>query len=869
MISFSSWNGVKDHANSMLITDVLKGELGFKGFTVSDWAGIEQISTDYPTAVRTAINAGIDMAMEPNDYKRFISTLRDEVSAGRVPQSRIDDAVTRILTQKFALGLFTKNTTDRSYTAQVGSAAHRAVARQAVRESMVLLKNNAVLPLSKTATYKIVVGGSHVDDLGLQMGGLTISWQGSAGATTTGTTFWQALQAARPPNVTLQNVGTATGGTYSGDVGIAVIGEQPYAEGVGDSATLAVSSANATQVDDICSRTTTCLVILISGRPLIVNTQLSRATAFVAAWLPGSEGAGLIDPLFGDFPFTGKLPVTWPNAITQEPINDGDGQTGLFPFGFGLRDDGLTPTPTSTAATPSSTATTTPTAPVTRPPPRTAIPVTATSTATPSSALPALVQSAVLDTSGTTGSVGFPNSVASGDLLIAAVRIGDQTGASTVTDNNGNAWQLVDRRTENGSGIGDALELWYAPNASNAPNARPTVSIRSSVSTATLRVVLAEYSGVLAASGALDQHATASGNSAAATASTSMTAQANELVIGYAEVAGTSTFTPGPGYLLGPGAQRPVPGRNPTMRLPGGNHRPARRPPASRDLRSQARAIGIATFQKCGRHVDASQHTDDRRNRHAHADQHRRDTQQHPTTPKAIATPDRFRHYNDRTQPHRQPCLALVQSDAIVGPTSGTTGSVGFPNSGASGDLLIAAVHWRRTGASTVTDPNNGNAWQRDRSAHGEQQWQRRRPRAVVRPERLSTRRMLDRPSASGLGLDCDTARRARRAQRRAGSSGALDQHATASWHTVPRPQRTRSMTAQANELVIGYAEVAGTSTFTPGPGYILGPGAPASGARKLTIAYLVTTTAGPQTASFGISSQAWAIGIATFRSAP
>jgi beta-glucosidase len=262
MISYSSWNGVKDHANQHLITDILKGELQFHGFVASDWAAIDQSSPDYPTAVRTAVNAGIDMFIVPYNFPTFISALRSEVNAGRIAQARVDDAVSRILTQKFALGLFTKNSTDRSYTAQVGSAAHRAVARQAVAESLVLLKNNTVLPLSKSGTYKIVVGGSHVDNLGYQVGGLTISWQGAGGPTTTGTTFWQALQAGKPAGVTLQNVGTATGGAYSGDVGIAVIGETPYAEGVGDSSTLAVSAANATQVSDICARTTTCVVIL-------------------------------------------------------------------------------------------------------------------------------------------------------------------------------------------------------------------------------------------------------------------------------------------------------------------------------------------------------------------------------------------------------------------------------------------------------------------------------------------------------------------------------------------------------------------------------------------------------------------------------
>lgn len=336
MVSYSSWNGAKLHGHQYLITTVLKAELGFKGIVISDWAGIDQIPGDYASDVRTAINAGIDMVMVPSNYKTFISTLRTEVTTGRVPMSRIDDAVTRILNAKFALGLFSQPLTDRTFTAQVGSPAHRAVARQAVRESLVLLKNNGVLPLSKTGAYKIVVGGSHIDNLGNQMGGWSISWQGASGNTTTGTTFLQAIQATVGPSVTIQNVGTRTKGSYSGDVGIVAIGEMPYAEGRGDSSTLAVSGANAAQVTDICSRVTQCIVVLFSGRPLIINSQLNQAHAFVAAWLPGTEGMGITDVLFGDFGFVGKLPVTWPNAVTQEPINNSDGKTGLFPFGYGI-----------------------------------------------------------------------------------------------------------------------------------------------------------------------------------------------------------------------------------------------------------------------------------------------------------------------------------------------------------------------------------------------------------------------------------------------------------------------------------------------------------------------------------------------------
>jgi beta-glucosidase len=336
MVSYSSWHGLKNHANRYLVTDVLKGRLGFGGIVVSDLGGIGQISPDYAYDVRTAINAGVDMAMLPDGYATFVRTLRAEVRAGRVPMSRIDDAVRRILNAKFALGLFSHPYTDRAYAGQVGSAAHRAVARQAVRESLVLLKNDGVLPLSRTARYRIVVGGSSMDNLGYQMGGWSITWQGGSGATTVGTTIWQALRAAAGPDVRLQDVGTDMGRPFSGDVGIAVVGETPYAEGRGDTSTMALSPGDAAVVHTICARTRRCVVILVSGRPLIINSELARSDAFVAAWLPGSEGAGVTDVLFGDHPFTGRLPVSWPAAVSQEPLNAGDGQPPLFPFGYGL-----------------------------------------------------------------------------------------------------------------------------------------------------------------------------------------------------------------------------------------------------------------------------------------------------------------------------------------------------------------------------------------------------------------------------------------------------------------------------------------------------------------------------------------------------
>jgi beta-glucosidase len=338
MVSYSSWNGVKDHGNGYLINTVLKGQLGFQGFVVSDWGGVKQLSdATYAAQVAHAVNAGIDMIMVPDDYVGTINAIVNGVNSGLIPQARVDDAVTRILNAKFALGLFTQPYTDSSYTSQVGSAAHRAVARQAVRESLVLLKNDGVLPLSKTGAYKIVVAGKSVDNLGYQLGGWSISWQGASGTTTTGgTTFWQALQQATAgTSITLQNVGTRTNGRYSGDIGIWVGGELPYAEGKGDSSTLAFGTDNSSALSNLCSHVQKCIAILYSGRPVVIKDQVPKANAFIAAWLPGTEAGGITDDLFGGG-FSGKLPQSWPNAVTDEPINSGDGKTALYPLGYGL-----------------------------------------------------------------------------------------------------------------------------------------------------------------------------------------------------------------------------------------------------------------------------------------------------------------------------------------------------------------------------------------------------------------------------------------------------------------------------------------------------------------------------------------------------
>ena len=338
MASFSSFQGVKMHANKHLLTDVLKGELGFEGFVVSDWAGVDQVSPDYPQAVTESINAGVDMVMVPYDSVMFINALTLAVQSGAVPQTRIDDAVSRILTVKFKMGLFERSLPDTSHAAQVGSDAHRQLGREAVAKSQVLLKNNATLPLAKN-TPLIVVAGETADDIGIQCGGWTIGWQGKAGAVTQGTTILKGIQAAATGNVTFNRFGKFTdlpAGTLA-DVGIVVVGEQPYAEGIGDKADLALTTADSDLIARVRPLVKKLVVILVSGRPMIINDALKSADAFVAAWLPGTEGEGVADVLFGDQPFTGKLPFTWPKSIDQLPFDFSKPvKDALFPFGYGL-----------------------------------------------------------------------------------------------------------------------------------------------------------------------------------------------------------------------------------------------------------------------------------------------------------------------------------------------------------------------------------------------------------------------------------------------------------------------------------------------------------------------------------------------------
>ena len=363
MPSFSSvdWtedgvgNPLKMHAHKDLITGTLKGKLDFDGFLISDWEGIHQISGDWATQVRRGVNAGIDMFMEPFAYQDFETTLLDEVRDGRVKRSRINDAVRRILATKFELGLFEQPYTDRTHIDDIGSDEHRAVAREAAAKSQVLLKNAGdALPLSKDAS--LYVAGRNADDMGNQTGGWTLSWQGASGQhRTPGNTILDGINLVAPDaDVTYSEDASAP--MTGADVGVVVVGETPYSEGFGDvggpewafdpedggvpreEKSLRLQPGDRAVVDKVCGAIDTCVVLVVSGRPQVIPpASLRQVDALVASWLPGSQGEGVADVLFGDRPFTGRLSHTWPRTAAQEPINIGDSAYDpLYPFGWGL-----------------------------------------------------------------------------------------------------------------------------------------------------------------------------------------------------------------------------------------------------------------------------------------------------------------------------------------------------------------------------------------------------------------------------------------------------------------------------------------------------------------------------------------------------
>jgi len=339
MPSYSSWNGERMSGHKHLLTDVLKDEMGFEGFLISDYNAIDALPGNYREQIKASTNAGMDMFMVPSRWKELYGLLKDLAEKGEVPMSRIDDAVLRILRVKYAMGLMDPGRSalaDRSLQKSFGSAEHRAVARRAVRQSMVLLKNDKkVLPLAKTAK-RIHVAGSNADDIGNQCGGWTISWQGESGAPTTGgTTILAALRAAAGADrVTYARDGLGAAGA---DVAVVVVGETPYAEYKGDRDDLSLSKDDRAALANAKKAGVPVVLVVVSGRPLILGDAVDMADAVVAAWLPGTEGQGVADVLFGDYKPTGKLAFSWPRSMEQIPINVGDAKYDpLFAYGFGL-----------------------------------------------------------------------------------------------------------------------------------------------------------------------------------------------------------------------------------------------------------------------------------------------------------------------------------------------------------------------------------------------------------------------------------------------------------------------------------------------------------------------------------------------------
>jgi beta-glucosidase len=337
MASFNSWNGEKLHGHEYLLTTVLKDELGFEGFIVSDWKGVDQLDEDYREAIKRAINAGIDMVMVPDRYEVFIGHLISLVEENEVSEDRIDDAVRRILKQKFLLNLFEEPFTDPELAVSFGSQEHRDVARQAVRESIVLLNaKNDVLPLQKDG-QTILVAGTLASDLGAQCGGWSISWQGATGNITPGTDVLSGIE-----NIagTSEVIYSPTGDfDEPGDAAIVVIGEKtPYAEGAGDRTELNLDPEDRMLIKKIKEQGISVIALLISGRPMILSDLLPYTDAMVAVWYPGTEGDGIAEVLFGDFEISGQLTHSWPKNMDQVPINFGDdAYAPLFAYKHGLQ----------------------------------------------------------------------------------------------------------------------------------------------------------------------------------------------------------------------------------------------------------------------------------------------------------------------------------------------------------------------------------------------------------------------------------------------------------------------------------------------------------------------------------------------------
>ncbi|MCW4461984.1 exo 1,3/1,4-beta-D-glucan glucohydrolase [Sphingomonas sp. BT-65] len=348
MASYNSWNGEKMHGNKSMLTDVLKGKMGFDGFIVSDWNGHAQIPGCTRTDCARGFNAGIDMVMAPDTWKGLYESTLAQAKSGAIPMARIDDAVRRILRVKFKLGLFDAARPYDGRAELMGAPEHRAVAREAVRKSLVLLKNNGgVLPIRGGA--KLLVAGPAANDMGPQTGGWTLSWQGDGNKRSdfpNAQTIWEGIDAtmrAQGGSATLSADGSFA---TKPDVAIVVFGEAPYAEMRGDIRSLEFEPGDKqalATLKKLKAAGIPTVSVFLSGRPLWVNPEINASDAFVAAWLPGSEGGGIADVLIGDkagkprHDFQGRLSFSWPNTAGQFVLNPGQpNYDPLFAYGFGL-----------------------------------------------------------------------------------------------------------------------------------------------------------------------------------------------------------------------------------------------------------------------------------------------------------------------------------------------------------------------------------------------------------------------------------------------------------------------------------------------------------------------------------------------------
>ena len=369
MASFNSWNGNKCHGHRQLLTDVLKEQHGFDGFVISDWDGVDYLADNYAEAIALGANAGIDMFMVSENWQPLIRHLIDHVEVGTVSTERIDDAVRRILRVKLAFGLFEKPSPKNRFWSgheSFGGTAHREVAREAVRKSLVMLKNDEkLLPLAKH--QRILVAGKNADNRGHLCGGFSIAWQGTSGNefVVGGSSIWEGISEVAPNAVLSSSLHAEDADPAAHDVAIVVIGETPYAEGMGDIRTgndviveagsqingllkvlepygssLKLSMLHPEDLrtlENISAKGIPMLVIYVGGRPLLIDSELELASAFISAWLPGSEGQGVADVVFGDYSFSGSLSFSWPASANSAHTPDDKKYEPLFKRGYGLR----------------------------------------------------------------------------------------------------------------------------------------------------------------------------------------------------------------------------------------------------------------------------------------------------------------------------------------------------------------------------------------------------------------------------------------------------------------------------------------------------------------------------------------------------